>query len=400
MAIERASIPAVVILILMLIAAVVIYIRLVPPPVAYKLLGINNTTTTKPSIPTGEYYAQLNTYLGGNSKPFNTSYAIGTFAVDYPILNTTVFNKTSVSIGSSILGSSSYNIDFNGSQQSTYFIEVTVKSVSGSPKMSFSLNGNSFFSTIPAKTETIIEKIPGSSVAKDILSITDSLNGFAFTQSFTLSSIKVIQETGKNRGYSVPVKVLTFSGIGDYSLDYTPIGYGSLTVSINNQIVSNISSGQDSEQIINIPSIVISKAIRNSNESNSVILPVSFNVVFQPAKNVSYEIADASMNYNIPFIAENSPTLYYSVNAVKGNYILTLDVNSIIKSGNVYLYFTPSGKNLTMNSSSLSSGENVLLIPSSYLGNNASSGNYSGTIELSSNGLVIPSYISLKSVVN
>jgi hypothetical protein len=368
--------------------------------VAYKLLGINNTTTTKPSIPTGEYYAQLNTYLGGNSKPFNTSYAIGTFAVDYPILNTTVFNKTSVSIGSSILGSSSYNIDFNGSQQSTYFIEVTVKSVSGSPKMSFSLNGNSFFSTIPAKNETIIEKIPGSSVAKDILSITDSLNGFAFTQSFTLSSIKVIQETGKNRGYSVPVKVLTFSGIGDYSLDYTPIGYGSLTVSINNQIVSNISSGQDSEQIINIPSIVISKAIRNSNESNSVILPVSFNVVFQPAKNVSYEIADASMNYNIPFIAENSPTLYYSVNAVKGNYILTLDVNSIIKSGNVYLYFTPSGKNLTMNSSSLSSGENVLLIPSSYLGNNASSGNYSGTIELSSNGLVIPSYISLKSVVN
>jgi hypothetical protein len=399
MAIERERIPAVVVLMLILVGSVVIYLLLVPPPVAYRLLGINNSTSHVSSIPYGEYYTNINTYVGSNSNPVNTTYTIGTFGVDYPLLNSTVFNKTSVSIGSSILGSSSYDINFNASQQSVYFIKIRVQSVSGTPELSFSLNGHKFFSTLPANNETIQEKIPISGSGKNILSVTDSLNGFALTQSFTLSSIEIIKESGKNNLYSVPINVLTFSGVGDYSLSYIPIGYGGLNVSINNQVISSINYGNDSQTTVNIPSIVVSKAISSSNlSSSSVILPILFNVAFQPAENVSYEIADASLNYKIPYIAENSPTLYYSVNATTGNYLLTFYVNSVITKGNVYFYFTPSGENLTMPANTVSSGENVLLIPSSYLGSSPSNGNYSGTVKISSNGLIIPRYLSLKAV--
>lgn len=399
MAIERERIPAVVVLMLILVGSVVIYILIVPPPVAYKLLGINNTTVAIPSIPAGEYYQNLNTYIGGNSKPVNTSYLLGTFGVNYPLINSTIFNASGVSIGSSILGSSSYNINLNLSSSSEYFIEITVQSVSGTPKLSFSLNGNSFFSTQPSSNETIVKEIPTGKSGNNILSITDSLNGFALSQSFKLSKIAVIREQGKNNANTIPVKVLTFSGIGDYSIVYTPIGYGSLNVSVNNDVISSIDSGDDSQLSVSIPSILISKAVRSANiSSSSIILPLLFNVGFEPAQKVSYEIADAYLNYEIPYIAANSPTVYYSVNATSGNYLLTLYVSSVIKNGNVYIYFTPSGYNLTIAASTLSDGENVILVPSNYIGVNAVNGNYSGTIKLSTDGLLIPSYISIKSV--
>lgn len=399
MVVERERIPAVVVLMLILIGSIVIYLLLVPPPVAYKLLGINNTSVSTPSIPAGEYYQNLDTYIGGNSKSVNTSYTLGTFGVNYPLFNSTIFNASTVSIGSSIFGSSSYNIDLNLSQSSDYFIKIIVQSVSGTPKLSLSLNGNSFFSTLPVKNETIIKEIPASQTGKSILSITDSLNGFALSQSFKLAKIEVIKEQGKNNANILPIKVLTFSGVGDYSIVYTPIGYGNLNVSVNGQVISSINNGNNSEITVNIPSIVISKAIRASNlSSSSIILPLLFNVGFEPAENVSYEIANAYLNYTIPYIASNSPTVYYSVNATKGNYLLTLYISSIIRKGNIYLYFTPSGANLTIAANTLSDGENVLLIPSNLIGVTATNGNYSGTIKLSTNGLVIPSYISLKSV--
>ena len=399
MAVERERIPAVVALMLILIGSIVIYLLLVPPPVAYKLLGINNTSVTTPSIPAGEYYQNLNTYIGGNGKPVNASYVLGTFGVNYPVVNSTVFNASQISIGSSIFGSSSYDLSLNLSKNYTYFIEVTVQSVSGTPKLSFSLNGNSFFSTLPTSNETITEKIPAGKIGKNIIAITDSLNGFALSQSFKLANIEIIKEYGKNNANIVPIKVLTFSAIGDYSLVYTPIGYGDLNVSVNNEVISRISSGNDSQITVNIPSMVISKAIRASNlSSSSIVLPLLFNVGFQPAQNVSYEIANAYMNYTIPYIAMNSPTVYYSVNATNGNYMLTLYVSNIVRKGNIYLYFTPSGANLTIAANTLSDGENVLLIPSNFIGVTATNGNYSGTIKLSTNGLVIPSYISIKSI--
>ena len=399
MAVERERIPAVVVLMLILIGSIVIYLLLVPAPVAYKLLGINNTSVSTPSVPAGEYYQNLDTYIGGNSKSVNTSYTLGTFGVNYPIINSTIFNASSVSIGSSIFGSSSYNINLNLSQSSDYFIEITVQSVSGTPRLSFSLNGNSFFSTLPAKNETIIKEIPNTGTGKYVLSVTDSLNGFALSQSFKLAKIKIIKEQGKNNANILPIKVLTFSGVGDYSIVYTPIGYGNLNVSVNGQVISSINNGDNSQLTVNIPSIVISKAIRNSNlSSSSIILPLLFNVGFQPAENVSYEIANAYLNYTIPYIAANSPTVYYSVNATHGNYLLTLYVSSIIRKGNIYLYFTPSGANLTIAANTLSDGENVLLIPSNFIGVTATNGNYSGTIKLSTSGLVIPSYISIKSI--
>ncbi|MCL5106655.1 MAG: hypothetical protein M1322_00840 [Candidatus Parvarchaeota archaeon] len=399
MAVERERIPAVVALMLILIGSIVIYLLLVPPPVAYKLLGINNSSVSTPSIPAGEYYYGLNTYIGGNSQPVNDSYTLGTFGVDYPLINSTVFNASGVSIGSSIFGSSSYDINLNSSQSYLYFVEITVQSVSGTPKLTLSLNGNSFFSTLPAGNETIIKEIPAGKAGKDVLSVTDSLNGFALSQSFKLSKIEVIKEYGKNNEQVIPVKVLTFSGVGDYSIGYSPIGYGNLNVSVNGQTISSISNGNDSQITVDIPSIVISKAVRASNlSSSSIILPLLFNVGFQPEQNVSYEIADAYLNYRIPYIAENSPTIYYSVNATNGNYLLTLYVSSIIQNGNVYLYFTPSGANLTISADTLSTGENVVLIPASDLGVNAVNGNYSGTIKMSANGLIIPSYLSIKSV--
>ncbi len=399
MVVERERIPAVVALMLILIGSIVIYLLLVPPPVAYKLLGINNTTVKTPSIPKGEYYQNLNTYIGGNSKPVNTSYVLGTFGVNYPIFNSTIFNASQVSIGSSIFGSSSYDISLNLSNSYTYFIEVIVQSVSGTPKLSFSLNGNSFFSALPTGNETIIEKIPAGNVGKNVIAITDSLNGFALSQSFKLAKINIIKEYGKNNANIVPIKVLTFSGVGDYSIVYTPIGYGPLNVSVNNEVISSIHSGNDSQITVNIPSILIAKAVRNSNvSSSSIVFPLLFNVGFQPARNVSYEIANAYLNYTIPYIASNSPTVYYSVNATKENYLLTLYVSSIIRKGNIYLYFTPSGANLTMAANTLSDGENVLLIPSNLMGVTATNGNYSGTIKLSTSGLIIPSYISIKSV--
>lgn len=399
MAVERERIPAVVVLMLILIGSIVIYLLLVPPPVAYKLLGINNTSVTTPSIPVGEYYQNITTYIGGNSQPINTSYVLGTFGVSYPLINSTIFNASQVSIGSSIFGSSSYDISLNLSQSYTYFIKVTVQSVSGTPKLSFSLNGNSFFSTLPASNETIIEKIPASKSSKDIITITDSLNGFALSQSFKLAKVEIIKEYGKSNANTIPIKVLTFSGVGDYSIVYTPIGYGDLNVSVNNEVISSITRGNDSQMTANIPSIIISKAIRSSNiSSSSIVLPLLFNVGFQPAHNASYEIADAYLDYTIPYIAANSPTVYYSVNATKENYMLTLYVSSIIRKGNIYLYFTPSGANLTIAGNTLSDGENVLLIPSDLIGVTAINGNYSGTIKLSTNGLVIPSYISIKSI--
>ncbi|MEM0144076.1 MAG: hypothetical protein QXL94_09095, partial [Candidatus Parvarchaeum sp.] len=94
MAVERERIPAVVALMLILIGSIVIYLLLVPPPVAYKLLGINNSSSSTPSIPVGEYYQNLNTYIGGNNIPTNTSYTIGTFGVDYPLMNSTIFNAS------------------------------------------------------------------------------------------------------------------------------------------------------------------------------------------------------------------------------------------------------------------------------------------------------------------
>ena len=399
MALERERIPAVVVLMLILIGSIVIYLLLVPPPVAYKLLGINNSNVSVPSIPVGEYYQNLNTYIGGNSQPVNTSYLLGTFGVNYPIVNSTIFNSSQVSVSSSIFGSSSYDISLNLSQSSAYFIEVVVESVSGTPKLSFSLNGNSFFSTLPSSNEIINEEIPAGKTGKNVIAITDNLNGFALSQSFKLAKIEIIREQGKNNANNVPIKVLTFSGVGDYSVVYTPIGYGNLNVSVNNQVISSIRIGNDSQLTVNIPSIIISKAIRASNlSSSSIVLPLLFNVDFQPALNVSYEIANAYLNYTIPYIAANSPTFYYSVNATNANYLLTLYVSSIVRKGNVYLYFTPSGANLTIAANTLSDGENVLLIPSNFIGATETNGNYSGTIKLSTNGLIIPLYVSIKSV--
>lgn len=401
MEIERERVPAVVLLMLILAGSIVIYLLLVPPPVAYKLLGITNSSSSLQSVPKGEFYYNMDTYLGGNSAPLNTSYSLGTFGVDYPLVNSTVFENGSISIGSSIFGSSSYDITFNSSASATYFVEITVKSVSGTPKLSLSLNGGPFFSTLPSVNETIIEKIPSSKQGKNVLSLTNNLNGFALSQSFELSDVKVVRQAGENNANTVPVKVLTFSGLGDYSISYIPIGYGSLNVSVNGQTISSINYGNDSKQTATIPSILVSKAVHNSNlSSSSIILPILFNVGFQPSRNVSYEITDASLDYEIPYIARNSPTVYYSVNAKSGNYMLTLYISSIIRSGNVSLYFTPSGENISMPSSTLSIGENVLLIPSQYLGMSAVNGNYSGTVKISADGLAIPSYISIKAVNN
>ena len=68
MAIERERIPAVVVLMLLLTGSIIIYLLMVPAPVAYKLLGINNTSSIVSTVPKGEYYYNLNTYIGGKQQ--------------------------------------------------------------------------------------------------------------------------------------------------------------------------------------------------------------------------------------------------------------------------------------------------------------------------------------------
>ncbi len=395
----RERIPAVVVLMLMLIGSIVVYLLLVPPATTYKLLGINNTSTNAFSVPPGTFFKNISSYIGGYPQPQIKTYPIGTFGVYYSQSNSTIFTQASETIGSSIFGSSSYDLVFNNTASDTYYLYMDIGSVSGSPKLALSLNGSQFYTAFPVNNESIIVKLPQISGKKAILSITDYLNGFAFTQSFTLDSMKIIEQVDNTANVSNSVKVMTFSGIGDYFLNYTEIGSGNLTTYVNGISVATAIGINNNQVSLTLPPSVVSNAIQESGlSSSSTVLPLGFGVDFVPGKGSSYEIANAELSYKIPSIAPNSLTLYYNVNSNANNYALVVDVANIINSGDLTLTFYPSGQSTTITSDKLAVGQNAVILTPSFLSGDLKNGEYTGTVTLSSNGLIVPEYISIKPV--
>jgi hypothetical protein len=396
----RERIPAAVILIIFLIGAIVVYLITIPQPVAYKLIFGNfstNTTTNKTHLsgPVGSFYFPITSYLGGNPSVINSSYTLGTFGATYNEYNSTIGNANQFTLTSSIFGSSSYNVGFNGTPGDDYFLSMYVSSVSGSPKLSVSINGNSFYSTLPASTEKIVIKIPSVNKGNNVISIFNNLNGFAFTQGITFSNVSVTQMYSNNASHYSSVTAITLSGFGNYYLEFTPIGYGNITVSVDGYPLEKFSSASDNPITLMIPASVVNQAIKTTA---SAVLPVTFNVGFTVNQQSTYEIANAALVYSLPQIKQNSMTIPYSVKRTNSSqYVLTFYVNNILESGNVNFNFYPSGASFQIPSTNLVTGENILLISASSLSGDVVSGNFTGTVQLSTNGLIIPDYIALKS---
>ncbi len=390
----RERIPAVVMLLLALIGFVIIYLLMVPPQTAYNLIT-GNTTSPAPSnttpVANGAFYYPFTSYIGGVSTNKYFDYQIGTFGVSYLQKNQTLVNK-SLSLSASIFGSSSYTINFKGNSSDQYFLAVNASSVSGSPRLTISLNGNKFSSTLPSKGSVLYLALPAVSNGENSLSLVVSLNGFAFSQSVSFSKIQFIQSTSNLAADNTKVNVLTLSGLGNYYVSYSPIGVGSLNVTVDNQVVSSISSGNDTVDNVTIPESIISSALPTTS---SIILPVTLNVGFVPSKGVHYEIANSELVYELPQIAYSNATIPFTIRANTTQYQAVFYVNNILYSGSITLKFYPSGDSYTIPGSSLKTGENVILLPYDFLYGDEVSGNYTGTVTVSSSGLVVPSYISI-----
>ena len=394
----RERIPAAVILIIFLIGAIVIYLITIPQPVAYSLVfgnfsnshsSTNATLATQP----GSYYYALTSYIGGNPSTVNTTYSVGTFSASYDEYNSTVGGATTFTLTSSIFGSSSYNIQFNGLSADAYFLAINITSVSGTPKLSVSLNGNSFYNTLPAGNEQILIKLPQAVNGRNTLSIYNDLNGLAFTQAISFSAVAVTQMAGNNDSHYATVTALTLSGLGNYYLTYTPIGYGNLTVSANGYDLAELTNASDTPMTVMLPSYVVDKAI---GTGTSAILPATFNLGFVVSKDSTYEIANTGLTYEMPEITPNSVTIPYSVKESSGEYVMTFYVDSIMEPGDVSLGFYPSGRIYQISSANLVTGENIIILSNSSLAGAMSDGNYTGTISISSTGLVIPQYLEIK----
>ncbi len=392
----RERIPVVVMLIIAMIGFIIVYLLMVPPQTAYNLISGNITTpapaNVTPSHPPGSFYYPFTSYIGGISSGKSFNYQIGTFGVSYLQKNVTLLNKTQFSLSASIFGSSSYTINFNGSQSDQYLLVVHVASVSGNPRLTVSLNGNKFASNILSSGSVLYLELPTVSNKSNSLSMVVSINGFAFWQSASFSSVAFVQSTSNLAANIVPVKVLTLSGLGLYTISYSPIGTGNLNITVNNNVISQISSGSDSTENVTIPQSVVSAAIP---QSSSVVLPVTFNVGFVPSKGVHYEISNAELVYSLPQIKYNNVTFPFSVVSSSTEYESVFYLNQILYSGSVTFSFYPSGYKYTIPSSNLTTGENVMIFPSYYLSGNNANGNYTGTITVSTNGLIIPQYLSI-----
>jgi hypothetical protein len=394
----RERISAAVILIIFLIGAIVIYLVMIPQPVAYNLLFGNfsqssGSTPPPPPTPLGSFYTPLSSYIGGNPTVFNTTYSLGTFAVSYSRVNSTVGGSSPFSLTSSIFGSSSSSIGFYGTPSDAYFLTINLSSVSGSPKLVASLNGNDFYNTLPPSNEIITLKLPNVNNGKNIVSVTNNLNGFAFTQGIDFNNISITQMASLNSSKTLTASIPTLSGLGNFYMQYTPIGYGNLSISANGYDLARISNGTDTPTTILLPPSVVNSAV---GSGTSAILPATFNLGFVVEPATTYEIANTGIVYQTPVITVNSPTVQYSIKETDGEYVMILYVNSIIKQGNVTFGFYPSGKTYQISAANLATGENIIILSNASLAGQTINGNYTGTVTMSSNGLIIPQYLSIK----
>ena len=391
-------VSAAVVLIVFLIAIVVLYLVLVPAPVAYQLItGRNitppstNVTTTAPQP--AQFYYPISNYVGGTSAPKSYSYQLGTFGVSNHEYNSTIGATKPFTLTSSIFGSSNYNIKFNATASDSYFLLMNVSSVSGSPVLQTYINGHSFYRSMPAGGEEIALSVPSVRSGSNVVSIYNYLNGFALSEGISFNSVQLVQMSYNNAPGFVPEKVITLSGIGNFYVDYFPIGSGQLQVAVNNTVISTIENGSDMEINLTIPPSLIEKIIPQSTQQ---VLPITFGVAFLPGKKASYEIGDAQLVYQLPAISMNNITVPFTVNSSGKQYLLTVYVNNVISGGDLNFMFSPSDAHISIPASRLALGTNVLIIPPYYLAGLPVDHNYTGTVTVSSSGLLIPSYIAIK----
>ncbi len=398
---DRERIPAAVVLIIFLIGAVVVYLVTIPQPVAYRLIFGNFSTSSHTGTnnsgnvaPPSSFYYPITSYLGGNPAATNSTYPLGTFGAAYSEYNSSLSSSSPFTLTSSIFGSSSYNAGFNASAEDSYFLLLDVGSVSGNPTLKVALNGNYFYQSTPASNEHILLRLPQASSGNNIVSIYNYLNGFALTQAISFTNVSVIQQYSNNVSHYSSVTPVTLSGLGNYYLQFTPIGYGNLSVTVNGYQLTQLSSSSDVPLTFIIPPSVVNQAIK---PGNAAIMPITFNAGFSVGQKSTYEVANAAIIYTMPEVNSASMTIPYTVKETTGEYILTFYVNNILKQGNVTFSLYPSGQTFQIAASNLVTGDNILILPNSAFGGQAVSGNLTGTVTLSTNGLVIPSYLAIKS---
>lgn len=396
---QRERVSAAVVLIVFLIAAIIGYLIIIPVPTSYSLVFGNfpsntgaNSTHNPPPTPQQGFFYNLTSYVGGNPNSENLTYPVGTFGVFYNEANSTLSTAGSFTLSSSLFGSSSYNIGVATNSRDTYFLVMNISSVSGPPTLKVALNGNYFYQEVPT-SGTVVLKMPRVNSGNDTVSVYNDLNGFAFSQSLTFNSISIIQESPNNVSSTNQITIPSFDGLGNFYVQYTPIGAGNLHVNLNGYALSTAGQANGTPVSIRVPASIIDQLIP---VGNSPILPMNFDLGFLVDPNSRYEIANAGMVYQTPYLAQNNLTVPYTVQVSQSGYVLTFYVSSVIKQDDVNFTVYPSGAKFGMSASNINTGENVLILPPGDFAGSQSGNNYTGTLTMSSNGLIIPEYVSIR----
>ncbi|MGC8516673.1 MAG: hypothetical protein ACP5MT_02150 [Candidatus Acidifodinimicrobium sp.] len=393
--VERLS--AAVAVLLFLLVGIMIYLFLIPPSAVTSIVGnFTNLTYTNSSATAPQkaiYYYPITSYIGGNAQSVNFTYPFEGFTVSYSAVNSSISEKP-FTLTSSIFGSSSNNLKFTGNSSDRYYLILNISSVSGTPYLKLQINGKYFYSSIADKGILRVA-VPPVNTGENILSIDNYLNGFALTQSISFSNVSLVQTSFINTQFSKSVEIPSMLGLGNYILQFTPIGYGNMSVSANGVGISYITNGSNVPISLSIPESVVNSGIPTSSGKNNGIIPLTFNLLFSVSEGGRYMVTDNDLLYELPPIPVKQISIPYSVKASSSSYIFSLDVSSIVRSGYVNITFYPSGISLSIPASSLSTGENIVVAPAAYLAGDEVNGDYTGTITLASDGLIMPSSLTI-----
>ncbi len=393
--VERIS--AAVVVLVFLVIGVLLYLFLIPPAAVTSLVGnftnLTYTNTTKIVTSNVSSYYPITSYIGGNNQTVNFTYPLEGFTVSYSEVNSSISEKP-FTLTSSIFGSASNNMKFTGNGTDSYYLLLNVSSVSGTPYLKLQINGKYFYSSIAEKGVLKIA-VPSVSTGSNVLSIDNYLNGFALSQSISFSNVSLIQSSYLNTKFSKSIGVSSMLGLGNYILQFTPIGYGNMSVSANGVNVYSLTNGSNAPLSVSIPESVVNSAISTSKSVSNGVVPLTFNFLFSVSQGGRYVVADDDLLYELPPIPVKEVSIPYSVKASSSSYIFSLYVSSIVRSGYINFTLYPSGVSFSIPASSLSNGENIVVEPSSYLAGNEVNGKYTGTVTLSSDGLIMPSSLTI-----
>ncbi len=390
---EKWQVSAAVILILGILIAFVLYVLFAPPSQVVSILGnfssITNTSSI-PVVPPNAY--QINSYIGGIQNSSEMVFPFGSFSISYQGYNSSI-SENDITLTSSIFGSANYNLKFYGNSSDVYTLNINLSSVSGDPYIYVYLNGKVIYSGRAVVGQFSVP-VSGVTDGQNVISIYNYMNGLALYQSFTINKLSLVQTRFVNLSVDKNIQIPTFLGLGSFYLEFTPIGYGNLNVYINNYNITSITSGSDTPQNITIPQSIINNIISSLKvNSNDVVMPVNFNIKFAISSQGKYVIVDNSLDYVIPSIPQKTVSIPFSIHAGSANYVVSLYVSSIPRSGYIEFSLSPSNTEFYIPASSLKTGDNILVEPASVFSGNIQNGNYTGIITLSSNGLVVPSYL-------